>query len=420
MAASIAVAALVGGATPGAAVDGRPGVTGSEIRVGGVESGAASPSRDKAGHRYGLALDGVSAAFAEVNANGGVFGRQFRLVARLDDRGSASANVVANRRLVEDRHVFAVIPEAVQQFTAARYLAGTGTPTLGWNTDAAWSSGTNLFGERGSYRCYSCPAVGAAFVARQVGATKAAVLTTTSPLAVDCADGLVNGLDKYGVEVSFRAIVAPVSLAADVDAVMPRVRDAGVQLVATCMLGTDGVATAVAALRAAGLSTVSVYATEGYGPALLAALGAKVDGVYLGLPFVPWEVAPQPEGTQRFLAAMKGRHLVPTEAAQAGWIDAQLLVAGVEAAGDRFTQQSVVDAINAMTSFDAGGMLAGVDWAHAGHGPGREVCTAFVEARRRRFRPRFGPPGSPFACFPDNPLPAALDSPNPPSEPPAP
>ena len=109
---------------------------------------------------------------------------------------------------------------------------------------------------------------------------------------------------------------------------------------------------------------------------------------------------------------MKQRDEVPTPAAQAGWINAALLVAGIEKAGRGFTQESVIDAINAMTDFRADGILPGLSWVAGGHGPGREQCTAFVEVVRGRFELRFASPAQPFVCFPDNPVPGRLDAPS--------
>ena len=43
---------------------------------------------------------------------------------------------------------------------------------------------------------------------------------------------------------------------------------------------------------------------------------------------------------------MKERGIEPSEHSQAGWINAALLVEGIKAAGDDFTRQSVIDAIN--------------------------------------------------------------------------
>jgi redox-sensitive bicupin YhaK (pirin superfamily) len=195
------------------------------------------------------------------------------------------------------------------------------------------------------------------------------------------------------------------------DADLQQVEQQGVQLIAMCALDVATVTRISGAVRKAGLGQVHLYAREAYDQRALARNSAALDGVIAGVPFVPWEAASASKGTHDFLAAMKHRGVRPTLQAQAGWIGAQLLVDGIEKAGKHFTQQSVIDAINAMTSFTADGMLPGIDWSNGGHGPGREACTAFVEATKGRFVPRFAAPTQPFVCFADNPLPATLDAP---------
>jgi hypothetical protein len=73
----------------------------------------------------------------------------------------------------------------------------------------------------------------------------------------------------------------------------------------------------------------------------------------------------------------------------------------------------VVDAINSITEFTADGMVPPQNWTPTGdgHGPGHAACTAYVEAVNGKFVPRYGKPGQPFVCFPDNPRPPNLDNP---------
>jgi hypothetical protein len=54
-----------------------------------------------------------------------------------------------------------VLPVDVVFFTGANLLAQSGVPTFGWNVNAEWGSenapgALNLFGQRGSYSCFTC------------------------------------------------------------------------------------------------------------------------------------------------------------------------------------------------------------------------------------------------------------------------
>ena len=395
--------AAVGSAPADAAATGQPGVTRTEIRVGGVTTGGL-------GGRYASAFDGVQAAFDVINERGGVFGRRLVLARRLDDHGLASENIAANRRLIEDHHVFSVLPESTRIFAGAKYLAVAGTPTFGWNVNTEWSEAANLFGDRGSYSCGTCSAVAPAYVANRLQLTTAAVLAGEEPASPSCGVGLESGLDRFGVAIP----VVDTAFTGDpehLDADVHDMQEAGVQLVATCGIGVDDLARLARALRRDGLDAAQIYASGTYDPAALTRAGKSLDGMIAGIGFVPWEAPARPSGTQAFVGAMKRRGQRPTEAAQAGWVGAGLLVEGIRAAGRRFTQASVVAAINAITDFTSAGILPGVDWSSGGHGPAREACTAFVEARHGAYAPRFGGRGKPFVCFPDNPLPDSLETP---------
>jgi hypothetical protein len=83
-----------------------------------------------------------------------------------------------------------------------------------------------------------------------------------------------------------------------------------------------------------------------------------------------------------------------------GWVVADLFVTGLRAAGEDFTRASLVDAINEMTDYDAGGIIRPVDWTTAHEADTDEACTAFLQVEGGKLVPKFGEPGKPFVCFP--------------------
>ncbi len=378
----------------GGSGSGRPGVTDDTIRVGGVV-GKTNP----VGRPYTDGFVGAEAYFDMVNDQGGVFGRDIELVAKRDDQSRASQNLTQVRALVEEDNVFAVIPVVTQIFAGARYLADTGVPTFGWNINAEWSSGPNLFGEKGSFLCFTCPIIQPSYIAQQVGTTAAAVFAYgSSTQSVDCAEGTRNGFETYGVPVP----VVDTSLALgaiDISASIDRIREQNVDFIATCM-DINGTAAIAKALDDAGIEGVDVYSPEGYSDQVLEDLGDQVEGFYFQMVFTPFELPDPPKALQQFLDAMEERDKVPSEQGLAGWIDAILLVEGIKAAGKNFTQQKVVDAINEMENFTAKGILVGVPWtrAHAAD-PTAPGCVAYVQVQDGEFVPVFGQPGQPFVCF---------------------
>ena len=413
----VVVAALVAlvSAGPAAAQSGsggQPGVTATTIAVGGM-AGVTNPVCQP----YASGFDGAQAYFNYVNAKGGVYGHKFKLVAQLDDQSRASLDLEQARSLVEEKHVFAVLPVVTQIFAAGPYLASKGVPTFGWNINAEWADGPNLFGEKGSYLCFTCPSLGPAAIAHQLGVHTVAIMSYSAPSSVTCAQGTAAGFREYGFNVALidsSLTFGFTDLGADVDAMKSK----GVQFVATCM-DIAGEVNIAQAVRRAGLTDVKYYAPQGYDPQTLAKYGNELNGIYFAIEFWPFEDAKDSKSMQLFIKQMNAIHKPINEQALAGWINADLLSKGIKKAGPNFTQRSVVNAINTFNGYTADGLRPPVNWGADGHGPannqgntvpsGTEGCGAYVLAVNGKFAPQFGRPGQPFLCVPINPNPPALD-----------
>jgi branched-chain amino acid transport system substrate-binding protein len=374
---------------------GRPGVTDDEIRVGGVV-GKTNP----VGRPYTDGFVGAKAYFDMINEeDGGVFGKEIKLVAERDDQSQASRNIQQVRALVEEDKVFAVLPVVSQIFAGAQYLADQGVPTFGWDINAEWALGPNLFGEKGSFLCFDCPFLHPPFVAQQVGATSAAVFAYgNAAQSLDCAEGVKNGFNTYGPPITFEDTSLTFGFS-DLSSVIDGVRDNNVDFITTCM-DVNGNANIAQALKDAGIEVKGIYSPEGYAQDVLDDLGDKVEGFYFGSDFVPFEAPEGSEGMQQFLAAMEKLGKTPSEQGLAGWINATLFVEGLKAAGKNFTQKSVVDAINEITAFTANGIVSEQDWTkdHAARDDA-DGCTAILQAQDGKFVPMFGEEGKPFVCF---------------------
>lgn len=412
-----ALVLIVGGVPAGAQTD-RPGVTSSTINVGGM-AGVTNP----VGQPYASGFDGTQAYFDYINAKGGVFGRKFKLVQKLDDQSRASQDVTEARSLVEESKVFAIAPVVTQVFSGAQYLASKGTPTFGWNIGTEWATGyptpgkfsgftnsgaPNLFGEKGSYLCLECPQFAPAYIANQIGAKNVAILAYTAAQSAACATGMEAGFKKYGLNV----VLADSSLAfgfQDLGSDVDTMRSKNVQFVGTCM-DVSGEVNVARDLQRAGLTSIKFYAPQGYDPGTLAKYGNELNGIYFGIDFVPFETPKQSKGLTLFENQMKKEKKPINEQALSGWINADLLYKGIKKAGPNFTQKSVVDAINSFNGYTADGIRPPINWSFDGHGPGHEACTAYVEAINGKFVPQFANPGQPFVCSSDNPLPDAMDA----------
>ena len=375
----------------------QPGVSDTEIKVAGV----ATVTNDPTGNTLGSSFDGVKAYFDYINKKeGGVYGRKLVLDGEHDDQ---LANNRQEVQAILDDEPFAVLPVAVALFTGASLLADAGIPTFGWNINPEWGSETvdpgppNLFGQFGSFHCFSCafpsPQV---WLAKKLGLKKAATIAYDVAQSKGCADGFEASLKKYPVaKLVFKDTSLPYGNS-DYSADVARMAEEGVDYVVPCIDG-NGAVTLSREMQRQGLDATMVLANA-YNHPFAEENAQFVDGNYVFTVFAPFETRPKPPGLKLYEQWTKKTGGDQNENSYVGWMNADLFVAGLKAAGADFTQQKVVDAINAMKDWSAGGILPGVDWTTA-HENDPE-CYAILRFQDGKYKPVFGKPGKPFLCFP--------------------
>lgn len=338
-----------------------------------------------------------------VNASGGVDGRKLDLAYTLDDQSSPSIDASQARTLVAEDHVFAVVAVATPSFSGGTYLASQGVPTFGLNVNSQWTAGPSMFGNNGSYLDLGSPVVQAAFLAEQQHVHSAAVLAYNVAQSQEGCKGFVAALQGYGIKIGFEDMSIPAP-ASDLHADVNRMKQAGVDMVVSCM-DVSGNVLLSQTMQQSGMSKVTQLWNDGYDEAALAQHASAMDGAYFFQPNVPFEVGRlypgRYPGMDRFLAMLK-RYAPGTEASQAalaGWTSADLFVTGLRKIGHDVTRSGLVDAINHIGSFTADGILAPVDWRTAHSSAGPINCSAFVQVRGSRFVPVYGTGRSVFTCF---------------------
>jgi ABC-type branched-subunit amino acid transport system substrate-binding protein len=380
------------------AVD-QPGVTDTEIRVGGVAS-----TTNPLGGLEGDAFNGVQAYFDMVNDAGGLYGRKLVLAAERDDK--LANNAAETQGLLTQDNVFAVLPIATLLFTGADLLVQQNVPSFGWNINGEWS-GTpenpraNLFGQAGSYLCFTCATPVLPWLAREAGSHKVGQLAYNVPQSTDCATGNDNSFAKFGPETDSSIVFTDKSLAfgtADLSVQVSKMKDAGVDFVLTCM-DTNGVVTLAKEMKKQGLKAPQVL-PNGYDHTFVSEFGDLFEDSYVRTDFVQLEVEDKPEGLQNFVDWMDKAGKEPSENSIVGWLNADLFVRGLEAAGPNFSRQSLIDAINQMTDYTADGMLDGVDWTrqHTEEKSDTSFCQFFSQISDSEFHPIFSQPDKPFIC----------------------
>ncbi len=128
----------------------QPGVTDTEIRVGGVAS-----KTNPLGGNYDRAFQGVKAYFEMINEQGGIYGRQLKLVSERDDQ--LANNQTEVQALLSQDNVFAVLPIATLLFTGADTLASYGHAGVRLEHQSrVQRTRPTSSASAGSYICFTC------------------------------------------------------------------------------------------------------------------------------------------------------------------------------------------------------------------------------------------------------------------------
>ncbi|HXX89614.1 MAG TPA: ABC transporter substrate-binding protein [Acidimicrobiales bacterium] len=352
-------------------------------------------------------FDGVTAYVDMVNAEGGVNGRRIVFSHKLDDQSSPSLDAAQARALVDQYHVFAVVGVATPSFTGAGYLASHDVPTFGLNVNpnSQWGAGPSMFGNTGSYTDFTSPQLQAAFLAEQHHVRAAAVISYSIAEAQQGCQTAVSALHRYGIPVAVDDLNVPVPVV-DLHADVSRIKASGADFVIACM-DLSGNVLLSDTMAQEGVTGVTQYWFNGYDEAALAQFASSMQGVYLLLQHVPFEVAQLDPGVypgmDRYEAMLK-RYVPgasPSEASLAGWWSADLFVTGLRSLGRHVTRSGLVHTLNQITDFTADGIVPPMNWTFM-HDPvtGSINCTAFVVVRDGHFVPVYGVPPSVFSCFP--------------------
>ncbi|MFN8037497.1 MAG: ABC transporter substrate-binding protein [Acidimicrobiia bacterium] len=377
------------------AVD-QPGVTPTEIKVGGVVS-KTNPLNGP----YASAFDGVQAYFDMVNSQGGVYGRKLKLVAKRDDQ--VANNLRETQGLLDQDKVFAVLPVAtIYSFSGSRPLAEQKVPTFGWEINDEWIPAPNLFGING-YNCSTCVTPRASGVAALAKKKTVGILAYAVPNSADCANTIKKSYEKYGgPKVGY--ISTSLSFGTtDFSAEVKKMKDAKVDLVNHC-LDENAALQLAKEMKKQGLNAIQ-YLPNAYDQQFVRANAPFFAGSLVHAGFAPFETKPQPTGLKLFNKWMKKARYERNESAITGWMSAYLFVTGLKAAGADFTRQKVTDALN-QPKF-ANDTIQGLQYGSQtiNHTKVSDItCDAIVKvAPDGSFVPWNTKPGKPFLCWPDHP-----------------
>jgi branched-chain amino acid transport system substrate-binding protein len=336
-------------AASSASCDAAPGVTAQQVQLGALypDSGTDAPI-------FSPWRAGVDARLGVANAAGGVNGRQIKYT-WADDQSLTQTNLGGAQDLVRRQGIFSLVELSSASAGSAAWLNRQGVPVIGVGDDAVWSRFRNMFAY--TYLVANGPAVSTwgDYVKAQ-GGTKAAVLISalsnvSDILTKQWADSLkAAGVGVDLIETS--SLSSPATIGAQIkrngdDALTGVIDTARFALIA---MATNAVAPGQLKV---------IVSTAGYDKAFLNAFGKSLPGLSTLISYAPFEQ--HVAAAKKFLTAMTqfSPQIQPSnnEIALEGWIDADMTLTGLAAAGTCPTRASFMTALRNITSYDAGGLL---------------------------------------------------------------
>ncbi len=387
-------------------ISGVPGVTDDEIAFSVIATKANNPLGTCILDCY---VDGIQAYFDYRNAEGGIYGRDLVIGEVLDDE--LGQNQVRAIDVISSGESFGVFDASLLAQGFAD-LDAAGVPTFIWNIHATEKAGrTSIFGSLPAL-CGGCTQRAVPYLIGESGATRVAALGYgSSEPSKACTSSLKDSVEFYaddigGVEVVYfndeLGFGLPNGIAPEVTAM----KDAGVEFVTTC-LDLNGMKTLGEELQRQGMDDVVMIHPNTYNQDFVTAAGDIFEGDYITVQFLPFEADTGNDLQTEFKESMAAEGKEPTELAMVGFINADEAYSALLAAGPDFDRQSVIDAFNTVTDYDAGGLIAPIDWTGQGHvplvegepgPPGAIQCSAPVQVVNGRFE-TVADPTTPFLCW---------------------
>jgi ABC-type branched-subunit amino acid transport system substrate-binding protein len=348
---------------------------------------------------FGSMIQGEKAYFAYINAHGGVNGRKINYQYQLDDGGNPTTfNQLANTLINQD-HVFAVTGVASAFFSPNVFVQAK-IPTFGYNVTGNWATAPNLFAAGGSVQYYGAEAPQVAFVAKHTHRTKIALVAYNFASSANACAAAALGMAQAGYKVvytDFKIGYPGSTVATDVQ----RMKQNGADFVLSCM-DVQGNITMARAIQQYGLNATQLW-LSGNDVTTLQQNQSLMQGIYFDIQHVPFSASTSEyPGLKLYLAAMKKYQpqYIYDELSIQGWESAALFVQGVKMAGNNLTQANVINQINSITSFTAGGLQAPTNWKKAGHsGNAPPYCSAYIIAKGTKYLPVLNTGKNVFNCF---------------------
>jgi branched-chain amino acid transport system substrate-binding protein len=344
-----------------------PGVTADQVNLGLVfpETGDQASS-------FLPVRAGIDARLALANAQGGVNGRKVVYDWR-DDQDAATQDAVdATQLTTGSKAVFGLLMETAGMSTSAADLTKRQIPVVGLASEPLWldPSHDNMFsfvysGVTDTYGQY----------VKASGGTKAAeLLYPLNAEASAYSDAVGASVQAVGVPVVAKVNYVPGNEAAAAQTIINSGANAVVGAIDAAAYGKI-----LNAARAGGADIRVAFSPVGYDGALLKSVGAAMAGISVPVFHRPFERGgPAVTGYLNAMNTYAPELVNPAqELAVHGYIDADIYLRGLAAAGSCPTRAGFIQALNSTTDYNASGLIEPTKLTAASHAT--RTCVAFVK-----------------------------------------
>ncbi len=386
---------LVGVVTSGASAQSgsAPGVTGKAIKIGYIwsETGVAASSFTGMGDAFQARIDSQ-------NAKGGVNGR--KIETNIIDDKSSGANLTAAKDLVENGDVFTLVNDSSFGFLTWRYLLQEAkVPYIGGGFDG------NYYSQAGNEDVVSVlgnvsanadlTSMIFANAMKKKGATKVAALAYGASAS---SAGSTKANQNYAVpEAGMEAVYTNTTVdfgSSDVGPLVLGIKNSGADAVYLPMAAATNIAV-VQGLQQAGVNMKANIIATGYGQELLDSPAASTFGPEDLFFLQTKPIAVNDKATKQFQADLKkyaNYTGVPSYGQYQGYLAADLLVAGLEAAGKNPTRKSFINGLRGIGEWDGAGLTCqpiDISLENFGKQP-KQNCAYYSNVKDGKFVTAFG------------------------------
>jgi branched-chain amino acid transport system substrate-binding protein len=298
---------------------------------------------------------GILAAFAEVNAKGGVHGRKLKLVSR-DDGYDPDRSVAETTKLIEKDKIFALIgavgtPTAIATVPIA---SARNVPFIGPFTGAEFLRAPELHNVVNIRASYSAEAEAwVKHLTEDLHFTKIAIFYQDDAFGRDGLAGVKRALDRRGLELTAEGTFERNTRA--VGAALRTIKRAEPE--AIVMVGTYGpCAEFIKLAHKSGFNPTFVNISFVGANALAKELGAEGKGVIVSqvVPF-PWDASLKVVADYQAAEKALDPNLTPDFVSLEGYLSGRLVAAALEMTGPNPTRADMLRIINEVGRFDISG-----------------------------------------------------------------